>query len=218
MLRKLLVSAMLIAGSATAHADLIVLSEGFDNVPGLSGSGWILTNNSTPIGDSGWFQGNTGIFGSEAGAADSYVGANFANAAFGGNVDNWLITPLLNVYGSTHLNFSTRTAGGFPGDNLEVLYNASGSTSLADFVSLGTLTSANYPLDWTAFSLNTFSAGDITARFAFRYLVTDTSANGDYIGIDTVSVTSVPEPGTLAMVALALLLMPLAMRRRRVQI
>ena len=41
MLRKILVSAVLIAGSATANADYIRLSEGFDNVPG---SGTLVTD------------------------------------------------------------------------------------------------------------------------------------------------------------------------------
>jgi hypothetical protein len=49
------------------------------------------------------------------------------------------------------VTFSTRTAGGLPGDNLELLYNSVGSIILTDFVSLGVISSAAYPTDWQAF-------------------------------------------------------------------
>ena len=39
----------------------VVLSEGFNNVNGLSSSGRVLQNNSSPLGSTGWFQGNIGI-------------------------------------------------------------------------------------------------------------------------------------------------------------
>jgi hypothetical protein len=160
-----------------------------------------------------WFQGNTGIFDAQAGAADSYVASNYLSAGFGGNVDNWLVTPLISAFSGTVVTFSTRTAGGFPGDNLELLYNNVGSDILTDFVSLGVISSAAYPTDWQAFDF-TYSGANADVRFAFRYTVTDTSANGDYIGIDSLSV-NVPEPGTMLLLGSGLLLMPLSMRRRR---
>ena len=56
-----------------------------------------------------------------------------------------------------------------------------------------------------------------TGRLALRYSVTDTSINGDFVGIDTVLLTDqVPEPGTagLALAALSTLAFSLRVRRR----
>jgi hypothetical protein len=203
---------VLIACSATANAE-VLLEEGFDDVGALSG--WLVGNFGSATGEpeNPWFQGNTGIFDSQAGAADSYIASNYATTDFGGNVDNWLVTPEISVFAGSIVSFSTRTAGGVPGDNLELLYNNVGSLNLSDFVSLGVISSAGYPTDWQAFNF-TYGGDNGNARFAFRYSVTDTSVNGDYIGIDSLSV-SVPEPGTMLLFGAGLLLMPLALRRRR---
>ena len=213
MLRKMILCAALVSGSTMASGS-VVLDEGFDNVSGLFGSvGWLQVNSSSPVGETGWFQGdNTEAFAASSGAANSYVAANFNNAGFGGDVDNWLITPELSLLSHTEFYFDTRTAGNFPGDSLELLYNNTGSTNIADFVSIGWVPAA-YPTDWTTF-YGVLDGPLQNARFAFHYHVTDTSVNGDYIGIDSVHVTSVPEPGTLALLGAGLLLVPM-MRRRR---
>ena len=215
MFRKLLLSAVLIAGSTAAVADPITFSEGFDDITALSGAGWIFANNSTPGGSESWFQGNTGVFGSASGADNSYIAANFNSAPIGGNIDNWLITPVFYIGDQGTISFSTRTNGGLPGDTIELLYSL-GGTNFSDFTSIATIGSGSlaFPLDWstiTAYDNGLYA--DI--RFAFRYLVTDTSANGDYIGIDSFQVTNVPEPGTIAMFAAALAMMFVATRRRR---
>jgi hypothetical protein len=94
---------------AAQAAGVEVLNEGFGNVSGLSG--WAQVNNSVPVGD-GWFQGNADIFPAYAGDADSYAAANYLGAANGsGPVDNWLITPVLDLSGNTVLSFFTRHAG-----------------------------------------------------------------------------------------------------------
>jgi hypothetical protein len=192
------------------------LNEGFDNIATLPGSGWALVNNSSPIGTTGWFQGNTGIFSSYSGAADSYIAANFDNAAFGGNISNWLLTPTETFNNGDTLSFWTRTetGGSIFGDTLEVRLSTNGSStnvgstasSLGDFTTLLLAISAGtYPEGWTNYTINLSGLGGPTSgRIAFRYEVADTSLNGDYIGIDDVNVTPVPEPMTCLMVGTGL--------------
>ncbi len=216
MFRKLLICAALVAASATATAGPIQFSEGFESLDAAGAAGWLAGNASVPVGSSGWFQGNTGVFDAASGPADSYIAANYLAAGDGGNVDLWLVTPLLAaINGGTLLTFSTRTNGALPGDNLEILYNATGSLFTSDYISLGSI--GSYPTDWSVFNF-LYSGGQADIRFAFRYTVTDTSANGDYIGIDSVKVASVPEPGTFALLAMGMLLTPLIARRRRARV
>jgi hypothetical protein len=204
----------LLAASAVANAT-VLLTENFDDVSTLSGSGWSQVNNSTPIGSTGWFQGNTGVFDAQNGAADSYIAANYLNAGDGGDVSNWLISPEFTLRDGADLTFFTRSSG-FLADRLEVRISTNGAStnvgsgvgSVGDFTTL--LATINpslgdgYPTDWTAFSLSFAGITDgLQGRFAFRYFVTDTFQNGDYVGIDNVKV-SVPEPSTLALLTLGL--------------
>ena len=215
MFRKILLSAVLIAASGAATAGPITFSEGFDDVTALAGAGWLTPNYSTPGGETGWFQGNAGVFTSDSGADDSYIAANFLGAPFGGNIDNWLITPLFAVSDSSTITFATRANGAYP-DNLEVLWSL-GSSNIADFMSLGSLSGSDFPIDWANVNLVAYNLQQ-DIRLAFRYLITDTSVNGDYIGIDSFEVRAVPEPGTIVLFGAALLMMAFAMRRRRDQI
>ena len=182
------------------------LTENFDAITTLPGAGWVLTNNSAPVGTSGWFQGNPGVFTAQAGATNSYIAANYLNAAAGGNVSNWLLTPpLTNLQNGQTLSFYTRSAGTFP-DGLEVrLCTGTPCTNVgATDTSLGSFTTVlatvppagSYPTTWTQVSvvLSGLPAGPNNGRIAFRYVVTNTSTNGDYIGIDTLNLTgSLPD-------------------------
>lgn len=222
MFRKILLSAVLIAASGAATAGPVTFSEGFDDVSTLAGSGWLTANYSTPGGEQpGWFQGNAGIFGSDSGADNSYIAASFLGAPEGGNIDNWLITPLFAVSDQSTISFATRSGGGDPDsgnffDNLELLYSL-GSSNTSDFMSIGSLTGSNLPIDWANINLVAYGLQQ-DIRLAFRYLITDTSVNGNYLGIDSFEVRAVPEPGTIALFGAALLMMAFAMRRRRDQI
>ena len=209
----------------------IILSEGFNNISTLSGSGWALINNSVAIGTTGWFQGDpTSIgFNAQAGAANSFISANFNNAAFGGNISNWLILPNMTLSNGDTLTFFTRTeTAPVPGDVLEVRLSGNGAstnvgvtaTSIGDFTTLlTTVGTVAYPQNWTQISVIVSGlAGPTSARLAFRYVVSDTSANGDIIAIDSVTVDStsaIPEPGTMLTLSAGLLLLAVGNRARR---
>ncbi|WP_332877532.1 choice-of-anchor J family PEP-CTERM protein [Massilia sp. S19_KUP03_FR1] len=188
----------LLAPGAQAATGTTVLNEGFDDVNALAG--WSQYNFSEPQGQ-GWFQGSAGIFAAQAGSAGSYVATNFLGAQDGaGSVDSWLISPLLNLTGTTELSFFTRTAG-TPGyrDQLEVRFDAGFGTFDTLLATVGGIEA--YPVSWTALTASVNLEG--SGRFAFRYLG-DASAL-DYIGVDTVKVmTAVPEPSSWLMLVLGL--------------
>lgn len=201
-------------GSTTAYAAGVdVLTEGFDSVSGLNG--WVQVNNGAPPGNS-WFQGNADLFPAQAGAADAYAAANFLGAANGsGSVDNWLITPTLDLSGTTVLSFFSRDAGepGF-NDVLEVRFSSGSGSDPSGFTTLlATLGGADaYPSDWQQFTASFDVSG--SGRFAFRYVGSADTLS--YVGLDTVSVvTAVPEPSSWMMLALGMGLVPLLGRAAR---
>jgi hypothetical protein len=198
---------------AVAHAaGAELLNEGFNNVASLPG--WTQVNNSVPAG-SGWFQGNPDILSAQSGAPDAYIGASFLGAAGGaGMVDNWLITPTLNLSGTTALSFFTshEATPGFA-DLLEVRVAAGSGSGTDGFSTLLTTiggATAAYPTSWEQFSASVDVSGP--GRFAFRYLGDAAALN--YVGLDSVRVVSaVPEPGAYLMLVMGL--GALAIRRRR---
>ncbi|HVN76265.1 MAG TPA: choice-of-anchor J domain-containing protein [Thermoanaerobaculaceae bacterium] len=205
----LVAAAVLAAAAASAQ-----MSENFDNVGGLAGAGWALINNSNPLGSTSWFQGNTSVFSSQSGAANSYMAGNFNAAGFGGNISLWALTPVItNLENGEVFSFYTRTETSAPAaDRLELRLSLNGAStnvgttdsSVGDFTVLcltinPTLAVGGYPSTWTQAScgLAGLPPGFHSGRFAFRYWVTDTSTNGDYIGIDTMAL-SAPLPVDLS--------------------
>lgn len=212
MTRVALIAVAILAASAASAQ----LTENFDDISLLPGAGWVSVNNSAPLGSTSWFQGNTLVFSSQNGAASSYIAANFNAAAFGGNISLWNLTPLVtNIQNGEVFSFYTRTEAAAPtADRLEVRLSLNGASSdvgatdssVGDFTTLlltvnPTLASGGYPSTWTQFTvtLSGLPPGFHQGRFAFRYTVPDTSTNGDYIGIDTMTL-SAPLPVDLEIV------------------
>jgi hypothetical protein len=222
---KRLVQGVLLMGAlhvaATPARAEVLLFQNFDDVTALAG--WTAVNNSDAGGVTGWFQGNEGVFPSHEGAPDSYIAANFLNAGAGA-ISNWLILPELSFLGGDSLSFFTRSSGFLP-DRLEVRFSAGGGADVGGTpASVGTfstlfltlnpaLNPGGYPTDWTQYTLNLAALDGLSGRLAFRYTIDSNLVNGDYIGIDSVTVNRVPEPGTLALVGLGLA--GLIARRRR---
>jgi len=222
---KLVAGVCFLGMIGSAHAG-VILDEGFNTVVP---PGWVAINNSTAPQLTGWFQGNPGVFPAQAGPANSYAAANFNNAAPGGDISNWLLTPVISLSNGEQITFFTRTEPGslFP-DRLEVRLSTNGAstnvgsttTSVGDFTTLllvvnPTLSVGGYPENWTQFTLTVAGLGGaVNGRLAFRYQVPDTNTNADYIGIDTVRV-AVPEPSTLLVLMLGLTLLGWHLRRAR---
>lgn len=224
VLSTLFLALALSAGAASAGA----LTENFDGgVP----AGWTVVNNSVPFGTTSWFQGNPAVFSSQGGAANSYIAANFNSGSGVSTLSDWLILPTSTYHNGDTLSFYTRTVD-FPAysDNLEVRFSNVGGTDVgATATSVGTfsklLLSINptldvdgYPNEWTQYSVTLSGlSGATSGAFAFRYAVADggpAGDNSDFIGIDTVSITAVPEPSTYLMLGAGLALLGLARKRK----
>ncbi|MEO8675091.1 MAG: IPTL-CTERM sorting domain-containing protein [Casimicrobiaceae bacterium] len=207
LVARLCLAVLAIVASTAALAQQ--LTTNFDDITTLPGAGWVFTNNSAPAGSTTWFQGNSAVFTSQAGAADSYIAANFNAAALGGNISLWALTPVLpNLQNGEILTFFTRTETGSPfPDRLEVRVSTNGASTnvgatdatVGDFTLLltavnPTLATGGYPEVWTqvTVTLAGLPPGVNSGRIGFRYFVADTSVNGDYIGIDTLNLTDGP--------------------------
>ena len=202
--------------STGASAD--PLTENFDaGVP----AGWTVNNLSQPPGTLDWFQGNEFVFPAQRGAPNSYLAANFESGGEVSTISTWLILPTSTYRNGDTLSFYSRTAefSEWP-DRLEVRFSNVGgtdvgttATSVGTFSTLlisinPTLEVGGYPEDWTRYSATLSGlTGPTSGAFAFRYTVTDGGlfgANSNYIGIDTVQITAVPEPSVYMMMAFGL--------------
>ncbi|NML61762.1 PEP-CTERM sorting domain-containing protein [Massilia sp. RP-1-19] len=202
--------AAILPAAALAQA-VDVLSEGFDDIEVLPG--WSLINNSVLPGEP-WFQGSAEVFPAHLGAPTAYIAANFFSAAVGeGAINNWLITPTLDLIGPTTLTFFTRSApvAGY-NDTLEVRFSEGSGSDPASFDTLlATIGGATpYPGAWQEFNLALPHVGE--GRFAFLY--TGDAEVSNYVGIDTVSVLSVPEPSAYLMLGAGLFAFTMLRRRQ----
>jgi subtilisin-like proprotein convertase family protein len=193
----------------------VTLVEGFEDIGTLVGAGWILQNNSQPLGTTSWQQGDSTTMPSQAGGVDSYISANFNNAAGVGTISNWLVSPLLSFDDASSVAFWTRAAGtgNFP-DRLEIRACSGAScsnvgTAAGDTGDFGILMKSinpdleigddptgenGYPYAaWAQFELDQADGLPTSGqgRIAFRYYVTNSGpdgSNGSFIGIDSVTI------------------------------
>ena len=212
-----LLAGLLVAAASCSAVAAPLLFEGFNDVRTLPFSGWALINNSSPPGSTGWFQGDPAFFPAAAGPADSYIAANFNNAAYGGTVSNWLLTPEVALFNGESLNFSLRLLGEGLLDRVEVYFSPNGaSTDVASGLSLLTAFESDTDTGWQQrAALVQGLSGPASGRFAFRYVVDDTSLNGNYIGLDSVSINAISEPSTIALIGLGIILLGHRKRWRR---
>lgn len=232
LLPNAVLSTVLLLSAGALRADLV---EDFDNFSALSGQGWAFTN-LTPSPSLSWFPGNSpATFPAQAGAPNSYAAVNYqSTTASVETLSNWMLTPELTFQNGDVISFYTRTMTGsvYP-DRLELRLSTSAAsvnvgstpTSVGEFTTLlltinPTLTQGGYPTEWTQYTVTLSGLAGVEAgRLGFRYFVTNgglTGVNSNYIGVDTLRVTStaVPEPSTYAIGIAALLGAMIALRRR----
>lgn len=174
----------------------------FDDITNLPG--WVMDNQSNPLGVSGWLQGSPLFFSAQQGVDNAYISAHLTNVEGSGTICNFLILP---DTAAGILSFWTRSKvdqGGvliYP-DRLTVRASPSGNITTGDcdngfgdftqeLLTINpTLTQSDYPdgyplTNWTNFQLQIPN----NSRVAFIYYVTDAGSlatNANYIGIDTV--------------------------------
>jgi len=216
---------LLVMGSA-AHAQ-VLLSEGFESG---TPAGWSTLNFSDQTSAQAWFQGYDSpapYFAAQAGSATSYLASSAFIGALDGNgdptgtIDGYLLTPTLSMSLETSLSYWTRTIGSNTfGETLYVGVLLTGSNNInfiqaINSVNFGDVPAAGvYPASWTQFTVNLAAQGaGATGRFVFNNFIEDASQAGNYIGLDSILVTAVPEPGTWLLMAGGLLAMSQLRRR-----
>lgn len=213
MKKTILLALMLTGAMGMARADVLLLEEGFDDVAALRTQDWIFSNQSIPPGPitEGWFQGFAPTLTSHQGAPEAYIASSYNTAGAGGILDNWLLTPTFSFADTVTVSFFLQ-AEFFPRTSDQVRFGfIDGDTILDDFL-LETVVTA--PVGgWTRYTLTLDGQGTgASGRFGFQHFgLTDTS---NYVGLDTLKITAVPEPSTAMILGLGLAGFALARRRR----
>lgn len=194
------------------------LSENFDMVGDLGRSGWVLVNQSEPIGARGWGQGKYtfggkyggDVIGFPAFSANNlptdYACADLTAVNELGGINAWMITPTLEMKNGDMITFYSRS-GGAVADRMQVRANLTdnsvntggGVEGIGKFTTLlldinPTLTTA-YPTTWTKYTITLSGiTGTVKGRIGFRYYIPsnagNSGANGDIIGVDSFEFTS----------------------------
>lgn len=182
-------------------------TENFDNIATLTGSGWFMQNNGTPVGlIPNWIQGNDANFPSYNGAANSYIGGHYNTVTGNNTISLWLLTPNRTFRNGDVIAFYARSTNSQWSDRLQVRMSANGastnvgmgSADVGDFTTLlldinPTQVQGVFLNAWTLYTITISGLPAPTSgRIAFRYYVTSGGPSGndsDYMGIDNVVYT-----------------------------
>lgn len=191
-----------------SDAQVAATSQGFRDIDLLTG--WGFVNNSQPVGDTNWFQGDSTIFISQNGFGSQYIAANHRStggeAGSPGVICNYIIMPdvgeLASVSFYTRSIIARNSFSVFP-DRLYMVFSPTGGTETGnctdDFGDFSeTLLVVNpdltkeitspegYPLNnWLQFNSDINRPG----RVAFVYYVEDAGffgVNSNFVGVDTI--------------------------------
>lgn len=200
-----------LAAVAVAAQAQVLLSQGFDD-PAVIVSTWQVTNSSTPTGSApGWQLGSSTIFPAQAGSAGSFMSANYEAAGLGGTLNALLLSPTFSTASPVLVEFYARAAD-FTGTSDSIRYGWSNAAGSVLTLSAPTVVAT---ADWVKYSFQIAAQGaGTTARFAVNYVGSADTSN--YVGIDSVTVTAVPEPSALLLLGAGLAgLASLSARSRR---
>jgi len=187
-------AAALCTAAATSHAlPVILISEGFDNAGTPSTVGWSTQNLSSPTGTSDWSAGNDTVFAAQAGDSTSYTAVSYTSAAAGGTLSDWLISPSFSNATAVQVTLYARAAGDLGYIDQLSFGFSSGAAAPASFSMSAPQTIASD--SWTSYTFYLAAGSTLsTARFAVQYVGSADAAN--YVGIDSVTITAVPETST----------------------
>ena len=216
MMKQAIGALALIGTMATANAG-VLLQEDFNQVATLSASGWVLNNLSPIPGEiADWYQGVPSTLTAHAGLPSQYIAASYLNATpvdanTPSAINNWLITPTFSVEKSGTITFWAN-AEAFPGYSDQLAFGLSDGSSTPGAFSLNPVFTVPTG-GWTRYVLNFAGMGKgAVARFGIQYSGDTSTSN--FVGVDSLLITAVPEPGTMMMFGAGLVGLMAARRRR----
>lgn len=212
--------------------------DGATMISDLQSAGWVFSNQSDtpaapPFPAEGWFPNSDFTTPPATHEGANAIATNYqvSDAVTPATLSVWMLTPNLTFNNGQTISFWTQSIQGttvFP-DRLQVRLSAAGagsntgttSTDVGTFTNLlldinPTYTNTGYPTSYAQYTITLSGlSGATSGRLGFRYFVENggpAGANSDAITLDTLSVSPVPEPATLA--GLGIGAMALIRRRR----